>query len=270
MSNEKVVLAVVCWICALIFGAIGLWAFKRKDPMHFWSGSKVRAEEITDIASYNRANGLMWTVYSLCTALAGIVALFNMQAGTILLVIVSVPGIIILIIVYKRIYSKYKNPSPLYKTDDSKRKKSKGVIVAKTLFYTVLFIAVAVLFYYGEKSPDTKILDDHIKIEAMYGVEIDFSEILEISLIEESMSDIGIGIRSNGYGGFGGSLKGNFKSDSIGDTLLFVYAKSSPTIKIERVNKKDIYISFRNGEKTEELYTELIKTLGLKTTDDIR
>lgn len=75
----------------------------------------------------------------------------------------------------------------------------------------------------------------------MYGVEIDFSEILEISLIEESMSDIGIGIRSNGYGGFGGSLKGNFKSDSIGDTLLFVYAKSSPTIKIERANKKDIY-----------------------------
>lgn len=104
----------------------------------------------------------------------------------------------------------------------------------------------------------------------MYGVEIDFSEIIDISLIEESMSDIGIGIRSNGYGGFGGSLKGNFKSDSIGDTLLFVYAKSSPTIKIERANKKDIYISFRNGEKTEELYTELIKTLGLKTTDDIR
>jgi hypothetical protein len=67
----------------------------------------------------------------------------------------------------------------------------------------------------------------------MYGLTINFSEIADVSLIENSMSNIGIGSRTNGYGGFGESLKGNFKSDTLGDIILFVNSKSSPTIKIE-------------------------------------
>lgn len=98
----------------------------------------------------------------------------------------------------------------------------------------------------------------------MYGLNIDFSEIANIFLIEKSMSDIGIGTRTNGYGGTGGALKGNFKSDTLGETLLFVQSKSSPTIKIERTNKKDVYISLRNSENTEQLYRELIAKRPLK------
>ena len=64
---------------------------------------------------------------------------------------------------------------------------------------------------------------------------------------------------SNGYGGFGGSLKGYFKSDKLGEIVIFVHSQSSPTIRIERMGKKDIYISFRDSEKTEQLYLELIQ-----------
>ncbi len=56
-------IAVTCWFCSLIFGVIALWAFKRKDPMNFWSGITVRPEEIDDIPSYNRVNSLMWATY---------------------------------------------------------------------------------------------------------------------------------------------------------------------------------------------------------------
>jgi len=71
------------------------------------------------------------------------------------------------------------------------------------------------------------------------------------------MSNIGIGSRTNGYGGFGESLKGNFTSDTLGDIILFVNSKSSPTIKIERIDQKDVYISFGNSESTEQLFRDL-------------
>lgn len=264
MSFGNIIFATICWLCSLIFGVIALWAFKRKDPMHFWSGSTVRPEEITYIRSYNRANGFMWAIYTACMASTGIVSLFNIIAGVILLVVICVPGIVVLIIAYNWIYNKYRNTSVTYKIDESTSKTPKAVIIAITSISAIILISVVALIFYGEKDPGVSILDDRIQIKAMYGLNIDFSEVANISLIEKSMSDIGIGRRTNGYGGMGGALKGNFKSDTIGETLLFVEPKSSPTIKIELTDKKDIYISLYNRESTEQLYRQLIANIHLK------
>lgn len=43
-----------------IFISIGIWAFLRKSPMHFWTGSTVMPEVLKDVKAYNRANGIMW------------------------------------------------------------------------------------------------------------------------------------------------------------------------------------------------------------------
>lgn len=104
MSFANIIIAATCWLCSLISGLIALWAFKRKDPMHFWSGRTVRVEEISDIPSYNRANGLMWAIYTVCMVVAGILSLFSIRIGVILLVIICVPGIVVLIVAYNRIY----------------------------------------------------------------------------------------------------------------------------------------------------------------------
>lgn len=264
MSYENIIFATICWLCSLIFGGISLWAFKRKDPMHFWSGSTVRPEEIADIPSYNRANGLMWAIYTVCMVVTGILSLFNIITGVILLVVICAPGIVVLIVAYNRIYNKYRSTSVTYKTDESTSKTPKAVIITITSISAIILIAIVALFFYSEKDPGVSILDDRIQIKAMYGLNIDFSEVANISLIEKSMSDIGIGTRTNGYGGIGGTLKGNFKSDTVGETLLFVKSKSYPTIKIERTDKKDIYISLNNSESTEQLYRELIANIPLK------
>lgn len=258
MSSENIIFAMICWSCSSIFGVIAIWAFKRKDPMHFWSGSTVRPDEIEDIPSYNRANGMMWAVYTIGMVVTGILSLFNITIGAILLGIICVPGVVVLIVVYNGIYNKYKSASVTNKTNASRSKIPKAVIVAITSFSAIILMVVGVQLYNGEKDPDISILDDRIQINTMYGLDIGISEIAGIYLLEKSMSDIGIGVRTNGYGGMGGAFKGNFKSDTLGETLLFVYSKSSPTIKIERTNKKDIYISFRNSEKTEQLYNKLI------------
>jgi len=129
--------------------------------------------------------------------------------------------------------------------------------IAAILFSAIIVLAIGLLFYYGEKEPEVSILDNSIQIKAMYGLNVDLSDIDEISFIEKSMNDIGVGRRTNGYDGIGEALKGDFKSDTLGDVLLFVCSKSSPTIKISRFSDKDIYISYKDREKTKKLFNEL-------------
>jgi hypothetical protein len=264
MMFENIMFAAICWLCSLIFGAIALWAFKRTDPMHFWSGSTVRPEEIRDIPSYNRANGLMWVIYAACMVVTGILSLFSIMAGTVLLVIICVPGSFVLVIAYNRIYNKYKSEIDVCNSCASAPKTPKVVITSKAVISAIVIIAIGVMFYYGEKDPEVRVLDDRIQIKAMYGVDIDFSEIADIFLLEKSMRDIGIGRRTNGYGGIGETLKGNFKADALGETLLFVQSGSTPTIKIERTGKKAVYISYRSSERTLELYRRLQAEIPLE------
>lgn len=100
--------AIIVWICALAFIAIGIYALKRKTPMHFWSGTTVKPEEISDVKAYNKANGIMWILYGFTFILGGIFSLlFNTNIGGIIVAISSTLGLIILMLVYRRIYQKY-------------------------------------------------------------------------------------------------------------------------------------------------------------------
>lgn len=230
--------------------------------MHFWSGTTVSREEITDVPAYNRANAVMWGIYALSIVTAGIVSLFSMMAGIILLLVVFVGGLPVLVFAYKRIYKKYRNPiySSKVKADKKARAQTtKAVIILSVIITVITCMVIGVIFYFGEKELEIDIREDSLQIKGMYGTTIAFGEIADISLIDKSMRDIGVGMRTNGYGGFGGTLKGHFKSETTGDALLFVEADSSPTIKIERIDKKDVYISFSDPEKTEEVYRKLIE-----------
>lgn len=42
-----------------MFPGIGIYAWSRKKPMWFWSGTAVK-EELSDAAAYNHANGVIW------------------------------------------------------------------------------------------------------------------------------------------------------------------------------------------------------------------
>jgi len=69
MTGEQI-FGMIIWVmcgfgCAGIFFGIGVWANKRKDPVHFYSGVPVKAETISDIPAYNRANARMWKIFSI-------------------------------------------------------------------------------------------------------------------------------------------------------------------------------------------------------------
>ncbi len=90
------------------FTGIGIFAWKRKKPMWFWSGSTVNENEISDIPAYNRANGIMWLAFSAVFWLGAFVGLMQIEAAGIIVALGNLVGIPALVIVYKKIYSKYR------------------------------------------------------------------------------------------------------------------------------------------------------------------
>ena len=107
MGDSIVWLVIMIPVCSLLTG-IGIYAIRREKPMWFWSGTEVKPEEITDIPAYNRANGIMWLVFSLGFWAAAILGCFNVPAAGILVMVTCLVGIPGLVIAYNRIYKKYK------------------------------------------------------------------------------------------------------------------------------------------------------------------
>ena len=55
---ESVIWLIIMVPLSILFTALGIFAWRRKQPMWFWSGSTVSEKEISDIPAYNRANGI--------------------------------------------------------------------------------------------------------------------------------------------------------------------------------------------------------------------
>jgi hypothetical protein len=90
------------------FTVFGIYAWKRKQPMWFWSGTTVRENEISDIPAYNRANGIMWISYSLVFWIGSILGLFQIDIAGIVVTVGCLAGIPVLVMVYREVYAKYR------------------------------------------------------------------------------------------------------------------------------------------------------------------
>ena len=93
---------------SLLFTGIGIYAMKREKPMWFWSGCTVKEEEISDVRAYNKANGIMWIVFSCIFWISTLLGLLNTSAAGLALIIGFIIGIPCLVIAYERIYNRYK------------------------------------------------------------------------------------------------------------------------------------------------------------------
>ena len=126
----------------------------------------------------------------------------------------------------------------------------------------IIIVIVSTIIIYGAKEPEVTVYDNKLQIKALYGVTINYTNITNITLIDKNINEIGnVGKRINGADILG-TLQGHFKSDTLGETLLFINKNSSPTILIERNNDKNIYLNFNNNEKTTTLYNELTTTIN--------
>ncbi len=103
-----IILLVIMVPVSVLLTGLGIFAWRRQKPMWFWSGQTVGDDEIADVKAYNRANGIMWIMFSLLMWISTFLAFSSMKiAGIVMLVgcILSVP---VLPFVYGIIYKKYK------------------------------------------------------------------------------------------------------------------------------------------------------------------
>ena len=105
---EKLIWLLVTIPCGLLFTALGFYAMRRAKPMWFWSGTSVKEYEIADVKAYNRANGIMWICYSLVFWVGAVLGFLNISAAGAVIAIGCLGGIPVLVLVYQRIYNKYK------------------------------------------------------------------------------------------------------------------------------------------------------------------
>ena len=103
----KIIWWIVSFGCAILFYSIGIYASKRSKPMWFWSGTEVKASEITDVASYNKENGRMWKLYSLWYFASGVAEIWNSILALAFLLLGCSVGIALLVWSYQKIYNKY-------------------------------------------------------------------------------------------------------------------------------------------------------------------
>ena len=137
--------------------------------------------------------------------------------------------------------------------DDSKKPLTKANKLLHAIaggVSALIIIGIGVMFVIGEREPVITIHESSIQISAMYGTSVDIDNIAGITLLNYSMRDIGAGARTNGYNG--SAWRGHFRAG-----LLFVRPNSAPTIRIERNHGSNIFISFRDSERTSTLYSEL-------------
>lgn len=98
---------IIALAAALLFTAIGVYAWRRKKPMWFWIEPEIAPASLTDVPAYNRANGKLWLAYSLVFWLSAPVCLINDTVGGLLMAILALAGLPVLAAVYKKIYRKY-------------------------------------------------------------------------------------------------------------------------------------------------------------------
>ena len=59
--------------CALLMFGIGIWQFRSRKPVGFYSGEKPPDEkELTDVRAWNKKHGMMWMLYGGLIVLAGV------------------------------------------------------------------------------------------------------------------------------------------------------------------------------------------------------
>lgn len=137
-------------------------------------------------------------------------------------------------------------------------------ITAATILVTVIVLAVvACMFVYGEQPLSVDVEKEKIVIHGMYGISVPLADMEAVFLVEQPIGKIiPHATRTNGFGGFGGTLKGTFHSGEVDSFMLFADEAAVPTLRIVRKDGLDIYISFPGGKKTRALYDTLQERLS--------
>lgn len=223
----------------LIFLIIG-WAILKKEAYGLISGFRSRSESEQEELirnGYPQNIGKMLLVTGLV-----LLALLPLLLTTFPYALEVHVGVMVIMLMGGFIYvSKYDLPS--------KRKRSYIISIVITV---ITAGTLAVVFFLGFQEPEMSFQQNSFEISGVYGDEWEYSEILNVELLDEMPE---VTLRTNGYGTPTIS-KGHFKVKDLGKSLLFIHKGKSPYLYIETQHDK-IFINSKSAEQTKAWYDHL-------------
>lgn len=159
-----------------------------------------------------------------------------------MIMIVTIIGITLLVIKAQRF-------------DHNEVKKTKLTYI----FPGLAFAFVIGLIVYGFIPSRIYFNNDSIQFSGMYGMEINISEIDNVTLVDHLPA---IKMRTNGFS-FGPVNKGFFNLDGYGKSRLLIHSDNPPYLIISTSNGEKTIINFKDKTETEMIYNR-IRTLIVK------
>lgn len=112
MTAEIIIFMVIVVIGSVPLVILGIFQYRSKEPVGFWSGHKPpKREQITDMKAYNQKHGVMWILYGtglfLCSVL---VILFGERfalAAVILAMVECIGGILVMVWYHNKLNKRY-------------------------------------------------------------------------------------------------------------------------------------------------------------------
>ena len=234
-------------ILAFVFIFLG-WGIQREKWYFLISGynsmSKEEQAQI-DVEGLGKAIGAMCYFLAVALVALGLFVHFNLWE---LLWFVTV--LIIVIPILFVFYTRRFYPNGMSSTISGTKPKTKKVSVMIT---SITLISVAILLYFAWQPTNFKVTPDYFDVSGVYGDQMAWNEIDELTLIEDLPV---IGARTNGSA-VGSKLKGNFKLKNGEQVKLFLEKQVKQYITYTWKGKK-YFINLPSKEKTKGLYEEML------------
>lgn len=96
-----------CAMCALAFWAIASMGKDGKAPISFWTGDNSLKDKIRDVKAYNGKMAALYKKYALSFLVSGAGFFLHPIVGTVLICLVSLFGIYVVYIQYKKYVDEY-------------------------------------------------------------------------------------------------------------------------------------------------------------------
>lgn len=137
---------------------------------------------------------------------------------------------------------------------NSNRNISPALTVGLTAVILVgVLVFLVYLFSATKNEAEVVVNGTSFEVKGMYGGTFSLKDISSIELKDTMPA---VGAKTNGSG-LGETMKGYFKVEGLGECLLFIDADNGPYLFIT-VGGKHIIMSYKDGEKTKQVYQELL------------
>ncbi len=235
-------------LMAMIFAALGVMIrfFKWYSLIAGYNTMTKERKRKVDIEELGKFMGNMFFILAGVMAAGSVMTFLEVPGVSFAVPVTMIALIVYLLIKAQQFDAGARNP-------DGTLNRSTKIILGSIIAFLAI---IGVLIYSGTFASEIVVGAESVRIKGLYGIEIMNDDIHDIAL-EDSMPKVLR--RTNGFSA-GGTLKGHFELQDVGQARLYVNVNNPPFISIDTAGGL-IIVNQEDRQSTEELYRTLLSSI---------